>query len=98
MHTQALSTSSSTAALQQRVRDLEHQLHLQSVRPTPSTSYPTSVGGEGGGRGGGGGGGGGGGVSEADQLALPMVTSLRGELGEAQAQLGKWQQLLKVWE
>lgn len=37
-----------------------------------------------------------GGVGEAELLALPMVTSLRAELAQAQAELGKWQLLLKV--
>ena len=92
-----------STTLQQRVRELEQQ--LAQGQPGSSSSRTTLGGSPLGGhaahapeaaaergreqKGSGG-------VSEADQLALPMVAQLRQELGQAQAQLVQWQQLLKV--
>ncbi|KAF5828705.1 mitotic checkpoint protein-domain-containing protein [Dunaliella salina] len=86
---QASAHPPSTAALHQRVRDLEHQ--LQQLRGgirggadvgkpgVTSADSPSAAAGPG--------------HSEAEQLVLPMVSSLREELARAQNELAQWQQL-----
>lgn len=80
--------STSTASLQQRVQELEQQLHTRNRPGTTSTPPFPSATGEGVKSSGG--------VSEAEQLALPLVNALKGELSEAQTQLTLWERLLEV--